>query len=200
MEKYIKSLSALNNLTLTNKNSEEIDRYAESDLFWAANKNKPLPHRIVKKGTVYQFEFGKNYVPEMSYEHRGLVLGSSGKLLYVLPIFSYNRSNNAHQDAYHPLHNPNSKSNYFLLEASEFPFLTHDSLLKLNDLRTVSILRIKYKQENGYLNPNSDTYHAIEKLVLKKYFPVFAYQYEQLLSDYERFRQSFEEQKDANQP
>ena len=35
---------------------------------------------------------------------------------------------------------------------------------------------------------------------MEKYFPVFACQYEQLLSDYERLRQSFEEQKDANQP
>ena len=23
---------------------------------------------------IYQFEFGKNFVPEMSYEHRGLIL------------------------------------------------------------------------------------------------------------------------------
>lgn len=43
----------------------------------------------LKKGEIYQFEFGKNYKPEMSYEHRGLVIGVKQKLLYVLPIFSY---------------------------------------------------------------------------------------------------------------
>ena len=86
MKKYIKSLTALNTLTLNNPNQDEINRYAESDLFWAANKNKPIPNRQVRKGNIYQFEFGKNYIPEMSYEHRGLVIGVSGKLLYVLPI------------------------------------------------------------------------------------------------------------------
>ena len=40
MKKYIKSLTALNTLTLNNPNQDEINRYAESDLFWAANKNK----------------------------------------------------------------------------------------------------------------------------------------------------------------
>ena len=85
MNKYIKSISALNDLTLSIKNQGEIDRYAESDIFWAASRKRSTQNRRILKGEIYQFEFGKNYIPEMSYEHRGLVIGSSGKqLLYVV--------------------------------------------------------------------------------------------------------------------
>ena len=183
MEKYIKSITELNQATLNNKNIDDIERCAESDIFWAQNKNKPLLNRIIKKGNIYQFEFGKNYVPEMSYEHRGLVIGVSGKLLYVLPICSYNASKKEHSDAYHPVDNPNTKSNYYLLKQSECPFLTHDSVLKLNDIRTVSTARIKYKQDNGYLDPNSLTYKEIEKIVFSKYFYGYSYHYNQLTEE-----------------
>lgn len=184
MEKYIKSITALNELTLRlrNANQNEIDRYAESDIFWSANKSNKS-NRHVSKGNIYQFEFGKNYIPEMSYEHRGLVIGVSGKLLYVLPICSFNAKYKDHVNAYHPIDNPTSKSDFFLLKSSEFAFLTHDSVLKLNDIRTVSFSRIKYRQENGYIDPKSDTYRAIEKLVFAKYFFDFSFQYDKLTSD-----------------
>lgn len=65
----------------------------------------------------------------------------------------------------------------FLLKTSEFSFISHDSVLKLNDLRTVSINRILYKQ-NGQIPSTSDTYKQIETLVLKKYFPSFQYDFE----------------------
>lgn len=180
MKKYIKSLTALNTLSLTNPNQDEIDRYAESDIFWAANKNRPIPNRQVRKGNIYQFEFGKNYIPEMSYEHRGLVIGVSGKLLYVLPICSYQPRIDAHRNAYHPRDNPESKSHFFLLKGEEFPFLSHDSVLKLNDLRSVSFLRIKYKQDHGFIDPHSETYQAIEHLVFTKYFFNYSYAYDKL--------------------
>lgn len=196
MKKYIKSITALNDLTLGNKNSGEIDRYAESDIFWATNKNKQLLNRKVKKGNIYQFEFGKNFTPEMSYEHRGLVIGSSGKLLYVLPICSYNEKFDEHKNAYHPKDNPARKSNYFLLKSSEFSFLTHDSVLKLNDIRTVSVARIKYKHENGYLDPNSDTYKSIEQLVFSKYFFDYAFRYNQLTRENEKLTKQIGKLKD----
>lgn len=113
----------------------------------------------------------------MSYEHRGLVIGVKQKLLYVLPIFSYDPAK--HPDVYHPTDNPDFKSDIFLLKSSEFPFINHDSVLKLNDIRTVSINRILY-QQNDIISPSSDTYKQIEQLVLQKYFPSFYYDYNQL--------------------
>lgn len=75
---------------------------------------------------------------------------------------------------------PASASDMFLLKSSEFSFISHDSVLKPNDLRTVSINRILYRH-NGQISPISDTYKQIETLVLKKYFPRFQYDFEQLL-------------------
>lgn len=196
MEKYIKSITALNTLSLTNANKAEIDRYAESDIFWATNKNKQLVHRQVKKGNIYQFEFGKNFIPEMSYEHRGLVIGVSGKLIYVLPICSYNEKISEHKNAYHPVDNPTSKSNYFLLKGSEYAFLTHDSVLKLNDIRTVSIARIKYKQENGYIDPSSSTYKFIERLVFSKYFFDYSFSYDKLTTENQNLNTKLSEARD----
>ena len=111
----------------------------------------------------------------MSYEHRGLVIGVKQKLLYVLPIFSYDP--HKHSDVYHPVDFPTSKSNMFLLKNSEFSFISHDSILKLNDIRTVSINRILY-QQTGRIDPSSDTYKKIESLALQKYFPSFFHDYE----------------------
>ena len=182
MKKYIKSISALNEVALSPKYQNEVERFAESDIFWASRKQKPTQNRTIKKGEIYQFEFGKNYVPEMSYEHRGLVIGTSGKrLLYVLPICSYKPADiPEHAGAIHPIDNPNSSSNFFLLKSSDFPFLPHDSVLKLNDLRSVSTARIKYQQSGAYIDPSSDTYKAIEYHAFSRHFPVRSYQYSQL--------------------
>lgn len=193
MKKYIKSISALNELTLSLKDPSEAERYAESDLFWAASKRKSIPDRTVKKGEVYQFEFGKNLPPEMSYEHRGLVIGLSGKLLYVLPIYSYNSKIPGHQNAIHPTDNPNGRSNFFLLKESEFEFLTHDSVLKLNDLRSLSFSRIKYRQNSGLIPPSSDTYRLIEYHAFSRHFPTYSYEYNQLKEQNKQLRASLAE-------
>lgn len=113
----------------------------------------------------------------MSYEHRGLVIGVKKKLLYVLPIFSYNPSK--HSDVYHPIDFPDSTSDLFLLKSIDFSFISHDSVLKLNDIRTVSVNRILYQQP-GAVPLSSDTYKKIEELVLQKYFPGFMYGYTQM--------------------
>ena len=110
-----------------------IFRFSKSDYRWADNRFKNFKHKTIKKGEIYQFKFGKNY---------------------VLPIFSYNPDK--HIDIYHPIDFPLSKSHLFLLKNSEFSFITHDSVLKLNDLRTVSVNRILYQQK-GFLSPSSST-------------------------------------------
>ena len=177
MKKYLKAQSKTNEIIVGNSiSSDELDRFSKSDFRWADNRKKAFRQRCVKKGEIYQFEFGKNYIPEMSYEHRGLVIGVKQKLLYVLPIFSYDPAK--HTDVYHPVDFPSSKSDMFLLKNSEFSFISHDSVLKLNDIRTVSINRILY-QQTGRIDPSSDTYKEIETLALRKYFPSFLREYEQ---------------------
>ena len=150
------------------------------------------------KGEVYQFEFGKNYVPEMSYEHRGLVLRVNGKLLYVLPIFSYDSSK--HTDVYHPVDFPESQSNLYLLKSSEYSFIQNDSVLKLNDLRTVSLNRILYQQNNGRMDITSEAFKKIENLVFKKYFPEFHHEFEarqQKIEEQEKTIQDLNQQIEA---
>ena len=178
MNEYLKAQNKTNNAIIANAfSSDELDRFSKSDYRWADNRSKQFRHSTVKKGEIYQFEFGKNFQPEMSYEHRGLVIGVKQKLLYVLPVFSYNPSK--HPDVYHPIDFPTSKSDMYLLKSSEFSFINHDSVLKLNDIRTVSVNRILY-QQNGVISPSSDTYKNIEQLVLQKYFPGFLYDYRQM--------------------
>ena len=196
MKEYLKAQNKTNETVLGNVySSDELDRFSKSDYRWADNRTKPFRHKIVKKGEIYQFEFGKNYIPEMSYEHRGLVIGVKQKLLYVLPIFSYDPLK--HQDVYHPVDHPDSKSDMFLLKNSEFSFITHDSVLKLNDIRTASVNRILY-QQNGRIPPSSDTYKQIENLVLQKYFPSFYHDYEQKLQAAASFNEQLKEAADHN--
>ena len=183
--------------------TNELERFSKADYRWALNRSTPYRFHSVKRGDIYQFEFGKNFQPEMSYEHRGLVIGIKQKLLYVLPIFSYNPSK--HPDVYHPIDFPNSKSDLFLLKSNDFSFINHDSVLKLNDIRTVSVKRILY-QHKGAIPISSDTYKNIEELVLQKYFPTFMYNYKKLMqklsdskSSLDKAQKSLEELSSENQ-
>ena len=176
MIEYIKAQKDVNDAIINKAfTADELHRFSKSDSRWAANKGKGYQTRKIKKGEVYQIEFGKNYTPEMSYEHRGLVIGVKNKLLYVLPIYSYDPQK--HTNVYHPTDYPDSKSDLYLLKNSEFSWINHDSILKLNDIRTISINRILYKH-SGNIDPNTDTYRHIESLVLKKYFAEFYYEFE----------------------
>ena len=65
----------------------------------------------------------------------------------------------------------------YLLKNGEFTCIKHDSVLKLNDIRTVSINRILYKH-SGCIVCTTDTYKRIETLVLKKYFAEFYNEFE----------------------
>ena len=194
MREYIKNITKTNDLVLDGTlGSDEINRFAKSDYRWADNKRKDFQTRKVRKGEIYQFEFGKNFIPEMSYEHRGLVIGVNKKLLYVLPIFSYNPQK--HKDVYHLIDNNKSKSDLYLLKSSDYLFIQHDSVLKLNDIRTISINRILYQQKDGRIDIESLEYKAIEELVLNKYFPGFLYEFKNCISDKEQLEAEICKQK-----
>ena len=97
MKDYLKAQNSINEVIIKGKaTADERTRFSVSDYSWARNKGETFSRRQVRKGDIYQFEFGKNYIPEMSYEHRGLVIGSRHKLLYVLPIFSYDGNKQKH--------------------------------------------------------------------------------------------------------
>ena len=194
MREYIKNITKTNDLVLDGTlGSDEINRFAKSDYRWADNKRKDFQTRKVRKGEIYQFEFGKNFIPEMSYEHRGLIIGVNKKLLYVLPIFSYNPQK--HKDVYHPIDNNNSKSDLYLLKSSDYLFIQHDSVLKLNDIRTISINRILYQQKDGRIDIEYLEYKAIEELVLNKYFPGFLYEFKNCISDKQQLESELCKQK-----
>lgn len=179
MKEYLKAQTKTNQLYIDGMiQSDEFNRFSKSDQRWADNCKKSFQTREIKKGEIYQFEFGKNFIPEMSYEHRGLVIGVNKRLLYVLPIFSYDRKKRP--DIYHPQDNPKSKSDLYLLKSNEYPFIQHDSVLKLNDIRTISINRILYKQKNGRIHISSKEFKDIEQLVFRKYFPEYAYEFQKL--------------------
>ena len=172
---YLKAQTETNSLITSNHiKNDDLTRMAKSDLRWAKNYASSLRNRPVHQGEVYQFEFGKNYLPEMSYEHRGLVIGVRNKLLYVLPIFSYKP--NTHKGIYDPCTNPTG--DLYLLRNSEWSFLKRDSVLKLNDIRTLSVNRIMYQQRNnGIINPQCDAYKEIKHLAFIKYFPEYAHDF-----------------------
>ena len=194
VREYIKNITKTNDLVLDGTlGSDEINRFAKSDYRWADNKRKDFQTRKVRKGEIYQFEFGKNFIPEMSYEHRGLVIGVNKKLLYVLPIFSYNPQK--HKDVYHSIDNNNSKSDLYLLKSSDYLFIQHDSVLKLNDIRTISINRILYQQKDGRIDIESLEYKVIEELVLNKCFPSFLYEFKNCISDKEQLEAEICKQK-----
>lgn len=164
------------NLIITDAtiSEDEKNRIVKSDLRWSVNRKYTLSRRSVSVGEVYQFDFGKNYSPEMSFEHRGLVIRVNRKMLYVLPICSYDSTK--HPNVFHPIDFPESKSDLYLLKSSEFSFLKHDSVLKLNDIRAVSINRIIYSQ-SGSILPTSDTYKKIIELAFQKTFPEYYHNY-----------------------
>ena len=188
MIEYIKAQKAADEAIINNVFTEdELHRFSKADSRWITNKGKEYRTEKIKKGQIYQFEFGKNFAPEMSYEHIGLIIGVKNKLLYVLPIFSYNPEK--YKDIYHPTDFPDSKSDVYLLKKSEFNWIKRDSVLKLNDIRTVSVNRILYRHE-GSINPASEIYKGIEVLVLKKYFAEFYYEFENNKKDLELLKEA----------
>lgn len=179
-KKYLDDINKTNNVIQKLNGSDEISRISKSEIKWALSKMGIKQRRHVKKGEIYQFDFGKNFVPEMSYEHRGVVIGRRKQLLYVLPIFSYKPD--IHADAYHPVSNNQSISDFYLLKSDEFKFINHDSVIKLNDLRSVSINRILYSHDARF-DIHGDAFKNIEHMTIQKHFASFYREYEDLLKE-----------------
>lgn len=187
MIKFVESMSKMSAVALS-IGLHEVERFSEADIHWSINKSAAGTFANIKKGNIYQFEFGKGYSPEMAYEHRGLVIGMSSRLLYVLPIFTYNASNKEHKNASHYIDNPSGSNNYYLLKQSEFPFLKRNSIIKLNDIRTVSVARIKYSHKYR-IDPSSDVYKFIEQKVFARYFGNIAFEYNNLKAENEMLKE-----------
>ena len=113
-KKYLSAINELINVALKLNGSDEVRRNALSDERLTKDRFIPRSSTKFRKGDIYQFEFGRNYFPEMSFEHRGLIIGVRDKLLYVLPICSFNGTEKSHRDAYHPIDNPDKKQDFFL--------------------------------------------------------------------------------------
>ena len=77
------------------------------------------------------------------------------------------------------------------MKSSDFSFIKHDSVLKLSDLRTVSINRKLYSHFDR-MDINGDTYKEIENLVLQKYFYQFYYNFSKLQNDFNELQKEFE--------
>ncbi|WP_455055919.1 hypothetical protein [Merdimonas faecis] len=60
MKEYLKAQNQTNASIIENAfNADELDRFSKSDFRWVINKGKPFRQKSVKKGEIYQFEFGK---------------------------------------------------------------------------------------------------------------------------------------------
>lgn len=120
-------------------------------------------------GDICRVELGANIEPEMSYQHMCVVLGKKGHLYYVVPITSKNPLNSFHTNAFHPTDNPSGKKNFILLKQTEYStFLSHDSVVKCEDLKSVSEKRMTSKIDNIFAKP---IYQEIRNAVMLMIFP-----------------------------
>ena len=118
-------------------------------------------------GDVCWVEFGNNLMPEMSYRHMALIVRRYDKMYYVIPITSISTSNRLMSNAYHPTENPTGNDSYFLLKAVEHSFLNHNSVLKMAEVKGVSVKRILSK--NGTIT--APLFEVIEKKYFSRFFP-----------------------------
>lgn len=64
MREYIRNITKTNDLILNGTlGNDEINRFSKADYRWADNKRKSFQTRKIKKGEIYQFEFGKKLCP-----------------------------------------------------------------------------------------------------------------------------------------
>lgn len=182
---YKSLLIALSNFSKSIATNQSFDKKNINQIIAAINtwrktcRNNPVIK--CKTGEVYRIEFGLAYKPELAFEHRGIIIGKKDNLYYVVPITTVNEK--IHNNPYH-IDNPTGDIRYFLLKAFECDFLDHDSVIKCNDIKTVSYLRIK--QKVGSI-PNPLLY-AIKRVTLKNVFPTIDYDYNVLKDENKKLK------------
>lgn len=85
-------------------------------------------------GDFVWIEYGDNTEPELSFEHLGIIIMKKNHAYYTLPFTTSKKHNKLHMNAYHKKDNPKKE---------DFPFLLHDSVIKVSELRLVSEKKIK---------------------------------------------------------
>lgn len=177
MNSYLTAITKTNSLITGGiVDIKETRKFATADTRWAKDRRNSAPSTSHHIGDVCQFDFGKNYKREMSYEHRGLIIGVMSKLYHVLPIFSYDPTK--HELPCNAANNTTGNGNLYLLEAIKYPFIDHDSVLRLDMLCSLSPGRIVKTYSTG-LNPVSVEYKEILDRVCMKYFPTYNYELKQ---------------------
>lgn len=146
----------------------DINKAANAYSYYASKITSGFDYSIsYNVGDVCWIEFGNNFKPEMSYKHMGIIIRKFDKMYFVIPITTISPDNNLMATAYHPLDNPTGNNSYYKLKTSEFSFLQHDSVLKMSEVKGVSIKRIKSRCSSI----RQSDLQSIEKRVLARYFP-----------------------------
>lgn len=157
--------------TINGEKEIEVKKIADSDLQWINKRNSNFPFpKTYNIGDVVYIEFGKNITPEISYLHMGIVLYRKGKYLYVVPITTKNMNNKGHINAYHAVDkSKNYDKCFILMKKNEFGFLDHDSVVKANDLRSISIKRATVIK--GTIKENTTFFNTIIEMTLRNILP-----------------------------
>lgn len=171
LSNFSKSLAT--NVSYDKKNINQIT--ASVNAWKKAYKNSPVIK--YKIGDVYKIEFGLAYKPELAFEHRGIIIGKKDNLYYVVPITTLNSK--IHINSYHPTDNRTGNRKYFLMKAYDNDFLDHDSVIKCNDIKTVSYLRINRKV--GSIS--DELLQEITYITFKNIFPTIDYKYNNLMNE-----------------
>lgn len=167
---YPELMRALARLISALSRTPEIDirKAANAYSYYASKITSGFDYSIsYNVGDVCWIEFGNNFKPEMSYKHMGIIIRKFDKMYFVIPITTISLNNNLMATAYHPLDNPTGNDSYYKLKASDFSFLQHDSVLKISEVKGVSVKRIKSRCSSI----EQTDLQLIEKRVLARYFP-----------------------------
>lgn len=167
---YKKMLRATGNLmnSLSSTRHIDVERSAKAYKFYAKEIMSGFNYSsFYNVGDVCWVEFGNNLAPEMSYLHMAVIMKRYDKTYYVLPITTYDVRNSLMVNAYHPIDNQTGNNSYFLMKSIEYPFLMHDSVLKLAELKPISIKRIKSRCGSV----SSNNFDIINNLVFCRLFP-----------------------------